>query len=99
MAAFKVAEPGRGDAVAGDEACALDQLFHRRRVEPHAAAFFRQRERRTLRIARMLRRGLQHGEAHFGPVIGREPVGDQRRQQDIGLAKLLDDLGFHDRAP
>ena len=33
--------------------------------------------------------------ANLDPVVGGEPFRDQRRQQNVGLSELFDDLGFH----
>ena len=40
-------------------------------------------------------RGLHDTEADFYPIVGRQTLGDEGWQQNIGLSKLLDNLGFH----
>ena len=48
-------------------------------------------------LARVMRGRLQRAHAHLDAVVGGEAFRDQRRQQNVGLSELFDDLRFHGR--
>src|SRR5207237_10777800 len=89
-------ETGRSKATGCGGMRAADQTRELGRRDVGGSALGREISGPRLRRMRMLRGGLQRAQAHLDAVVGGESVGDQRRQQDVGLAELLDDLRFHD---
>ena len=62
---------------------------------PGSAAFLRQVEAHAIGIACVLPCRLQDAEVGLHPVVGRQALGDQGRQQQIAFSEPLDDRGFH----
>ena len=50
---------------------------------------------RLAALLSMARRGLQGAHAHLDAIVRRQPLDHERRQEDVGLAELLDDARFH----
>jgi len=90
-------EARRDNALARGKACAVDQSLRGHRVDTGGAAFSGQVETRPLRIAGVPCRGLQQAQPDFYPVVRGQTLGDKRRQQQIRLSELLNDLVFHVR--
>jgi hypothetical protein len=44
----------------------------------------------------MLCSGLQHAQSHLDTIVRGEPLSNERGQQNVDLAKLSDDLRFHE---
>ena len=91
----ETAEARGGNPAAGSLAGAIDQRFHGRSVDTGDTAFFAQVEAPAIGIARVTSRRLQNAEARLDLVVRRQAFGNAGGQQQIGLPKLLDDLGFH----
>jgi hypothetical protein len=75
-----------------------NQGLGRQHIDAGSAAFGRQISGRTRRIVRMVDRRLQCSHAELGPIIGRQPLPDEGRENDRRLAKMLDDACFHGEA-
>ena len=88
-------EIGRGDPAVAGQMGAADQGCERGRRDAGGAAFDLQIGCRMIGLARVMRGRLQRAHAHLDPVVGGEAFRDQRRQQNVGLSELLDDLRFH----
>ena len=76
---------------------AADQGRERGGRDAGGAAFDLQIGGGMIGLARVMRRRLQRAHAHLDAVVGGETLRDQRRQQNVGLSELLDDLRFHAR--
>jgi hypothetical protein len=61
----------------------------------HRAALIRQVEMRFGGIARMACSRLQDAQPHLYAIVGRQPLGNEGWEQNVGFAESLDDLGFH----
>ena len=94
--AHQPGEIGRGQPAVAGKMGAADQGCERSRRNAGGAAFDVQIGRRKIGRLRAMGGRLQRAHAHLDSVVGGQPFGDQRRQQDVGLSELLDDLGFHD---
>ncbi len=81
----QVAEAGRRDPLASQRARAVDKRFHRDRIDADCAALVRQVEAHSTGIARMASGCLQDAQPGLHPIIGRQALADERRQQNIGL--------------
>jgi hypothetical protein len=72
-----------------------NQGLNRKRIDTGSTAFGRQISGGTRWIVRMLDRRLQCRHAELGPIIGRQPVPDESRENDRKLAKMLNYACFH----
>ena len=89
-------EIGRGHPAVAGKMGAADQGRERGRRDAGGAAFHVQIGRRVIRLLRMMGGGLQRAHANLDPVVRGQPFRHQRRQQNVGLSELLDNLRFHD---
>ncbi len=85
-------EVGRGNPAVAGKMGAADQGCERGRRYAGGAAFDVQIGRRASRLLRALRGRLQRAHANLDAIVGCKPLRNQRRQQDVGLSELLDDV-------
>jgi hypothetical protein len=90
-------EIGCGDPALAGKMGAADQGCERGRRDIGGAAFDLQIGGGMIGFARVMHGRLQRAHANLDPVVGGEPFRDQRRQQNVGLSELLDNLRFHRR--
>ena len=85
-------EIGRGNSAVTGKMGAADQGCERGGRDAGGAAFDVQIGRRVSRLLRVLRGRLQRAHANLDPIVGGEPLRHQRRQQNVCLSELLDNL-------
>ena len=89
-------EIGRGYPAVAGKMGAADQGCERGRRNAGGATFDVQVGRGVIGLSRMIRGGLQRAHANLDPVVRGQPFRNQRRQQNVSLSELLDNLRFHD---
>jgi hypothetical protein len=82
----------RSNASVGDHVSAVDQRCYRNGCDSGGPAFGLQVGRRLVRLAGPLSGRLESAHAHLDAVVGGQTFGHERRQQDVALTEVLDNL-------
>jgi len=82
----------RGQAAIGGQMRAADHRREHGRADPRRPALQSEIGRGAIGLARMLGCRLQRAHAHLDAVVGGQPLGYQRWQQDVRLPELFNDV-------
>jgi hypothetical protein len=95
----QLAERRRGDPPGHGHAGSAHEGLDFRRFESCGARLVLERRHSPGWSACMLGRSLQRAQAYLHAVVGRQPLGNARRQEYAGMPELLDHLSFHGDHP